>query len=186
MLLNLVRLYIGTQPTIPSNEDYCCDKHNKIGSKKLTPPYWLSSQNRSTAARGRHYKRGDLHARKLCKCRAGKKFRRSKQIRKDGENFNFIAIIVALPPYLILLYFFLRKGRSQRACVCAFYIRVEALYTLKHLPAESVTTDFFIAGPILDKWLCTNCVTQLSQAIIHCTHVNHLLLHDQTRTMYFE
>ena len=186
MLLNLVRLYIGTQPTIPSNEDYCCDKHNKIGSKKLTPPYWLSSQNRSTAARGRHYKRGDLHARKLCKCRAGKKISALKTDSKRWREFQFYCNYRGSAPIFILLYFFLRKGRSQRACVCAFYIRVEALYTLKHLPAESVTTDFFIAGPILDKWLCTNCVTQLSQAIIHCTHVNHLLLHDQTRTMYFE
>ena len=123
MLLNLVRLYIGTQPTIPSNEDYCCDKHNKIGSKKLTPPYWLSSQNRSTAARGRHYKRGDLHARKLCKCRAGKKFRRSKQIRKDGENFNFIAIIVALPPYLYCFIFSYEKEGVSVRVFRAFYIR---------------------------------------------------------------
>ena len=28
-----------------------------------------------------------------------------------------------------------------------FCIRVEALYTLKHHPAESVTSDFFIADP---------------------------------------
>ena len=37
--------------------------------------------------------------------------------------------------------------RSLRLSVCAFYIRVEALYTLKHHPAESVTSDFFIADP---------------------------------------
>ena len=30
---------------------------------------------------------------------------------------------------------------------CPAYIRVEALYTLKHHPAESVTSDFFIADP---------------------------------------
>ena len=36
----------------------------------------------------------------------------------------------------------------MRLSVCAFYIRVEALYTLKHHPAESVTSDFFIADPI--------------------------------------
>ena len=29
----------------------------------------------------------------------------------------------------------------------SFYIRVEALYTLKHHSAESVTSDFFIADP---------------------------------------
>ena len=36
----------------------------------------------------------------------------------------------------------------MRLSVCAFCIRVEALYTLKHHPAESVTSDFFIADPI--------------------------------------
>ena len=35
----------------------------------------------------------------------------------------------------------------MRLSVCAFYIRVEALYTLKYHPAESVTSDFFIADP---------------------------------------
>ena len=35
----------------------------------------------------------------------------------------------------------------MRLSVCAFYIRVEALYTLKHHPAESVTSDFFLADP---------------------------------------
>ena len=35
----------------------------------------------------------------------------------------------------------------MRLSVCAFYIRVEALYTLKHHSAESVTSDFFHCGP---------------------------------------
>ena len=39
--------------------------------------------------------------------------------------------------------------RSLRLSVCAFYILVEALYTLKHHSAESVTSDFFIADPII-------------------------------------
>ena len=38
----------------------------------------------------------------------------------------------------------------MRLSVCAFYIRVEALYTLTHHPAESVTSDFFIADPITE------------------------------------
>ena len=41
--------------------------------------------------------------------------------------------------------FFTNSRRSLRLTFCAFYIRVEALYTLKHI-AESVTSsDFFIA-----------------------------------------
>ena len=51
---------------------------------------------------------------------------------------------------LVFFYFLLQIRRSLRLSVCAFYIRVEALYTLKHHPAESVTSDFFIADPSLD------------------------------------
>ena len=50
-------------------------------------------------------------------------------------------------PSLYLLLFLLQIRRSLRLSICAFCIRVEALYTLKHHPAESVTSDFFIADP---------------------------------------
>ena len=58
----------------------------------------------------------------------------------------------------------------MRLSVCAFYIRVEALYTLKHHPAESVTSDFFIADPnvdcIEDSYAATEqsvCSTEIDQ-----------------------
>ena len=51
------------------------------------------------------------------------------------------------PLNLSFYIFLLQIRRSLRLSVCAFYIRVEALYTLKHHPAESVTSDFFIADP---------------------------------------
>ena len=51
---------------------------------------------------------------------------------------------------LVFFYFLLQIRRSLRLSVCAFYIRVEALYTLKHHSAESVTSDFFIADPTKD------------------------------------
>ena len=57
------------------------------------------------------------------------------------------AIIEAPPPQFIFFYFLSQIRRSLRLSVCAFYIRVEALYTLKHHSAESVTSDFFIADP---------------------------------------
>ena len=52
---------------------------------------------------------------------------------------------------LVFFYFLLQIRRSLRLSVCAFCIRVEALYTLKHHPAEAVTSDFFIADPILGQ-----------------------------------
>ena len=52
-----------------------------------------------------------------------------------------------LRPLNLTSFIFLQIRRSLRLSVCAFYIRVEALYTLKHHPAESVTSDFFIADP---------------------------------------
>ena len=65
-----------------------------------------------------------------------------------SQNSQINAIIEAPPPQFIFFYFLLQIRRSLRLSVCAFYIRVEALYTLKHHPAESVTSDFFIADPI--------------------------------------
>ena len=59
------------------------------------------------------------------------------------------AIIEAPPPQFIFFYFLLQIRRSLRLSVCAFCIRVEALYTLKHHPAESVISDFFHCGPYL-------------------------------------
>ena len=52
---------------------------------------------------------------------------------------------------VIFFYFLSQIRRSLRLSVCAFYIRVEALYTLKHHSAESVTSDFFIADPKIDS-----------------------------------
>ena len=54
-----------------------------------------------------------------------------------------------LRPLNLSSFIFLQIRRSLRLSVYAFYIRVEALYTLKHHPAESVTSDFFIADPSL-------------------------------------
>ena len=66
---------------------------------------------------------------------------------RDASLIN--TIIEAPPPQFIFFYFVSQIRRSLRLSVCAFYIRVEALYTLKHHSAESVTSqDFFIADPI--------------------------------------
>ena len=73
---------------------------------------------------------------------------RSRQIRKL-QNSLINAIIEAPPPQFIFFYFLSQIRRSLRLSVCAFYIRVEALYTLKHHSAESVTSDFFIADPTI-------------------------------------
>ena len=69
---------------------------------------------------------------------------RSRQGRK---NSLINSIIEAPPPQFIFFYFLLQIRRSLRLSVCAFCIRVEALSTLKHHPAESVTSDFFHCGP---------------------------------------
>ena len=68
--------------------------------------------------------------------------------REASQNSLINAIIEAPPPQFIFFYFLLQIRRSLRLSVCAFYIRVEALYTLKHHPAESVTSDFFIVDPM--------------------------------------
>ena len=68
--------------------------------------------------------------------------------RKSGGTH----ISATPPPQFIFFYFLLQIRRSLRLSVCAFYIRVEALYTLKHYPAESVTSDFFIADPTDDRY----------------------------------
>ena len=75
--------------------------------------------------------------------------------RERFENSLINAIIEAPPPQFIFFYFLLQIRRSLRLSVCAFCIRVEALYTLKHHPAESATSDFFIADPILGTVIFT-------------------------------
>ena len=112
---------------------------------KNSSRYKPCSQNRSTATRTRHCKTGDLHARKLYNCKTRKLSWRSKQICKVAR-IHF-AIIEAPPPQFIFFYFLLQIRRRLRLSVYAFYIRVKALYTLKHHPAESVASDFFHCGP---------------------------------------
>ena len=66
--------------------------------------------------------------------------------------------------------FLLQIRRSLRLSVCAFCIRVEALYTLKHHPAESVTSDFFIADPIYTEITNAVHVTSLPGSLYVCLH----------------
>ena len=94
-----------------------------------------------------------------------------------SQNSQINAIIEAPPPQFIFFYFLLQIRRSLRLSVCAFYIRVEALYTLKHHPAESVTSDFFIADPIIAeedyKFARTHTFALLTMVIALCT-IKHL------------
>ena len=69
------------------------------------------------------------------------------------------------PLNLSYFIFLLQIRRSLRLFVCAFCIRVEALYTLKHHPAESVTSDFFHCGP----YLIRSCIRII---VVNNTEVN--------------
>ena len=118
--------------------------HNRIGRQKLSSQYRPCSQNRSTASPTRHCKTGDLHARKLYNCR-------TRNYLGARDEFTIKCILEAPPLNLSYFIFFLQIRRILRLSVCAFYIRVKVLYTLKHHPAESVTSDFFIADPTLQQ-----------------------------------
>ena len=69
-----------------------------------------------------------------------------------------------LRPLNLSSFIFFTNTKEFASFCLWFYIRVEALYTLKHHPAESVTSDFFIADPILSY--CTVAINAVTNSII--------------------
>ena len=89
-----------------------------------------------------------------------------------------------LRPLNLSTFIFLQIRRSLRLSVCAFCIRVEALYTLKHHPAESVTSDFFIADPSL-KQAAFHRLANIARRDILCEKIVKSVTGDRVQTVQF-